>query len=193
MLVIILNRVNHFKTMEKRYSRDNWEQLVKSARDKDVRLGGYYEESVRSIFFWAGPDNHPDNWDDNWEFFYGDKDLYPEKRAFIGWVSCADWEREGDDGFDTFEVRSRNIQALKAYRDNTDWQTTEIRSKYINREEDTEWITEMFLSLFNEVFPEKDEPPIRISNAPFEVPEDFPSYLQPSNYRDDISSESPHL
>lgn len=178
--------------MDKQYSRNDWEKLVEFAREHDVRMGGYYEEAVRSVFLWAGPDNHPDNWDDAWEFFHGDKGLYPEKRAFIGWVSCADWEREGDDGFDCFEIRTRNIQALKAYRDDTDWQTTEIRSKFINRSEDVEWVQEMFLEMFRSVFPDKEDPTIRVSDAAFHVPEKFPSYLQPSNYRDDVSQKTPH-
>lgn len=172
---------------DKAFTRADWNELVESVRgEKDVRMGGYYEEAVRSVFFWAGPDNHPANWDDEWEFFHGDKGLYPEKRAFIGWASCAGWSEDGDDGFSHFELRSRNIQALKAYRDNMDWQTTEIRSKFINREEDLEWIREMFLDLYHEVFPDREDPEITINDAAFDVPEDFPSYLQPSSYRDDV-------
>jgi hypothetical protein len=169
--------------MDKPYSRRDWKQLVEEARQRDVRMGGYYEEGVRSVFFWAGPDNHPENWDDEWEFFHGDKGLYPEKRAFIGWAACAGWSDEGDDGFDRFEIRSRNIQALKVYRDDNDWQTTEVRTRFINRDEDLEWIRSMFLDLWRDVFPDKDDPEITISEAAFDVPDHFPSYLQPETYK----------
>ena len=172
---------------EKAYTRADWKELVEDVRtNRSVRMGGYYEEAVRSVFLWAGPDNHPDNWDDEWEFFYGDKGLYPEKRAFIGWASTTGWSRDGDDGFSHFEIRSRNIQALKAYRDNMDWQTTEIRSKLLNREEDLDWIRGMFLDLFRDVFPDREDPKITVCDAAFEVPDHFPSYLQPSNYRDNL-------
>lgn len=168
----------------KTYTRGDWSEIAEAVRDKDVRMGGYYEEGVRSIMFWAGPENHPEDWDDEWEFFHGDKGLYPEKRAFIGWVSTTDWERDGDDGFGHFEVRTRNIQAIKAHRDDNDWQKTEIRSRLINRNEDVKWAKNMFLDLFREVFPDRDDPKIEISKAEFDVPDDFPSYLQPSTYRD---------
>lgn len=171
------------QTEDKPFTRNDWKKLQEFMREHDVRRGGYYEEAVRSGFFWAGPDNHPDNWNDDWEFFHGDKGLYPEKRAFIGWASAAGWSEEGDDGFDHFEIRSRNVQALKSYRDNMDWQTTEIRTKFINRDEDIEWIREMFLNMFNEVFPDREDPEIQINEAAFDVPDHFPSYLQPDTYK----------
>jgi len=169
--------------MEERYTRQDWNDLIEVVRGKDVRMGGYYEEAVRSIFFWAGPDNHPDDWDEQWEFFHGDKGLYPEKRAFVGWASTAGWSRDGDDGFDRFEIRSRNVQALKLYRDNNDWQTTEIRSRFVNRDEDLDWIQSMFQKLWKEAFPDREEPVTTISKAAFDVPDHFPSYLQPETYR----------
>lgn len=169
--------------MDKPYSRNDWKQLIEVVREQTVHMGGYYEEAVRSIFFWSGPDNHPENWNNDWEFFHGDKGLYPEKRAFIGWCAATGWEREGDDGFDHFEIRSRNIQAIKTYRDNNDWQTTEVRTRLINREEDLEWIRTMFLKLWNEAYPERDEPPVEITKAEFDVPDHFPSYVQPSTYQ----------
>ncbi len=169
---------------EKEFTRAEWSQLREEAIARDVRLGGYYEEGVRCVMLWAGPDNHPDNWDEEWEFFHGDKGLYPEKRAFIGWVAATDWSEDGDDGFDAFEVRTRNIQAIKVHRDSNDWQTTEVRTRLINREEDLAWAKEMFLNLFRDVFPDREDPAIRISQAEFDVPDDFPSYLQPASFRD---------
>ncbi|MFB6356696.1 MAG: hypothetical protein ABEJ65_09305 [bacterium] len=169
---------------EKPYDRSDWNELIEAVRQRDVRMGGYYEEAVRSVFFWAGPDNHPDNWKEDWEFFHGDKGLYPEKRAFIGWVATGGWSREGDDGFDHWEIRTRNIQALKAHRDDNDWQTTEIRSGLVNREEDIEWVREMFLELWNDVFSDRDDPILEVSDVAFEVPDHYPSYLQPETYRE---------
>lgn len=167
------------------FSRDDWKQLGRLARRRSLHMGGYYDEGVRCVHVWAGPDNHPDNWQSDWAFFHGDKGLYPEKRAFIGWVAAAGWSQEGDDGFDHFEIRTRNIQALKAHRDDTDWQTTEVRSQLINRPEDVEWVRSMFLKLFREAFPDREEPEITVSDAAFDVPEDFPSYLQPAAHRED--------
>lgn len=170
----------------KRFTRDDWSQLRDAAIAKDVRLGGYYEEGVRCVMFWAGPDNHPEDWDDDWEFFHGDKGLYPEKRAFIGWVATTGWSEDGDDGFDGFEVRTRNIQAIKEHRDDNDWQTTEVRTPLINRQEDLDWARKMFLQLFREVFPDRDDPDIQVSDAEFQGTDDFPSYLQPETYREDV-------
>lgn len=163
------------------FSRQTMKKLGRLALEKDVRAGGHYERGVRCVMMWAGPDNHPDNWDDDWEFFHGDKDLYPEPRAFIGWVGAAGWAEDEDDGFEYFEVRTKNIQAINSMNE-PEKKMTEYRASLINRTEDVEWAKSTFLELYREVFPDRDDPEIRITDVELEAP-DFPSYLKPEQYR----------
>lgn len=173
------------------YTRDDWKRLADRADRNSIYVGGHFDRGVNSIHVWAGPDDHPDNWDDGWAFFHGDRGLLPRKRAFIGWVATGGWS-ETEGGFEHFEVRTRNVQAMKTQGDvsmldqpDAGWQAAQRRSPYLNRREDLQWVKRTFRRLYGNVFPDRDPPDLQVTEVDLQVPEGYPESLNPRHNREE--------